>query len=67
MWVMIGAYNYFLFSGDTDFLNLNWAGYQKAMDYIYGLVEADGVLNCSQPGDWGRYVNVNNGSAPNMM
>ncbi len=67
MWAMIGTYNYFLFSGNATFLTSNWAGYLKAMNYIYSLAEYDGVLNCSQRGDWGRYVNVNNGSAPSMM
>ncbi len=67
MWAMIGTYNYVLFSGDMDFLNKNWAGYVKAMDYIYGEVEADGLLYTAANGDWARYVYVNNGSAPNMM
>jgi len=67
MWAMIGTYNYFLFSGDTDFLNKNWPGYLKAMNYIYSRVQPDGILNCTGLGDWGRRVNVNNGSAPNMM
>ncbi|RAL09929.1 Six-hairpin glycosidase [Aspergillus homomorphus CBS 101889] len=36
MWSMVGTYNYILYTNDTDFLETNWAGYKKAMDYIYG-------------------------------
>ncbi len=67
MWAMIGTYNYVLFSGDMDFLGRNWERYTRAMNYIYGLVDRDGLLGCPGRGDWGRRVNVNNGSAPNMM
>ncbi len=67
MWAMIGAYNYVLFSGDTDFLSKNWAKYVKAMNYIYAMVDRDGLLNGKAAGDWGRRVNANNGSAPNML
>ena len=64
---MIGTYNYFLFSNDTEFLNQNWPRYLKAMEYLNGRMEADGILNCSGRGDWGRYMSVTNGSAPSMM
>ena len=67
MWAMIGTYNYVLFSGDMEFFNKNWAGYIKAMNYILGLVASDGIINCRGPGDWGRRMNVNNGSSPNML
>ncbi|RAK71308.1 putative alpha-L-rhamnosidase B [Aspergillus fijiensis CBS 313.89] len=36
MWSMVGTYNYLLYTNDTSFLETNWAGYQKAMEYIYG-------------------------------
>ncbi|KAK1725875.1 alpha-L-rhamnosidase [Colletotrichum acutatum] len=68
MWTMIGAYNYVLFSGDTDWLAANWATYLKAMDYIYGkIIPETGILNATAAGDWARYVNSLNGSAPNML
>ncbi|KAG7132579.1 hypothetical protein HYQ45_009096 [Verticillium longisporum] len=69
MWTMIGAYNYVLYSGDLDWLNAHWATYRKAMDYIYGKVlpAPSGLLNASATGDWARYINSMNGSAPNML
>ncbi|PWY76311.1 hypothetical protein BO70DRAFT_388634 [Aspergillus heteromorphus CBS 117.55] len=35
MWTMVGTYNYMLYTNDSDFLEQNWEGYQKAMTYIY--------------------------------
>ncbi|KDN65447.1 putative bacterial alpha-L-rhamnosidase domain-containing protein [Colletotrichum sublineola] len=68
MWTMIGAYNYVLFSGDLAWLGRNWAAYRRAMAYIWAKVVPDtGVLNATATGDWARYVNVPNGSAPNML
>lgn len=67
MWAMISTSNYILFSGDTDFLDRNWAGFVRAMGYVYSLVEADGLLKVKQPSAWARYVYSYNGSQPNMM
>ncbi|GKT45320.1 uncharacterized protein ColSpa_05501 [Colletotrichum spaethianum] len=68
MWTMIGAYNYVLFSGDLAWLARNWATYLRAMDYIYAKVLPDtGILNATATGDWARYINSMNGSAPNML
>ncbi|CAN8097867.1 unnamed protein product [Discula destructiva] len=55
MWTMIGTYNYLLYTNDTDFLALNYAGYLRAMDFIYGKVlEPGGLLNVSGVRDWAR-------------
>ncbi|OHX00407.1 bacterial alpha-l-rhamnosidase domain-containing protein [Colletotrichum incanum] len=68
MWTMIGAYNYVLFSGDLGWLAHNWATYLRAMDYIYAKIIPDtGILNATATGDWARYINSMNGSAPNML
>ncbi|KAL0930453.1 bacterial alpha-l-rhamnosidase domain-containing protein [Colletotrichum truncatum] len=68
MWTMIGAYNYVLFSGDLAWLADNWATYLKAMKYIYAKIIPDtGILNATATGDWARYINSMNGSAPNML
>ena len=67
MWAMIGIYNYYLFTGDDDFLYTNWADYKLAMDYILSEIESDGILQINGEGDWGRYVYSRNGSEPNML
>lgn len=56
MWTMIGTYNYLLYTNDTDFLDTNWDGYLRAMDFIYGKVTyASGLLNASGTRDWARW------------
>ncbi|KXH69583.1 hypothetical protein CSAL01_06115 [Colletotrichum salicis] len=41
---------------------------RAAMDYIYGkVIPETGILNAMAAGDWARYVNSLNGSAPNML
>ncbi|KAF6817097.1 bacterial alpha-l-rhamnosidase domain-containing protein [Colletotrichum plurivorum] len=68
MWTMIGAYNYVLFSGDLAWLETHWPTYLRAMGYIYAkIIPETGVLNATATGDWARYINSVNGSAPNML
>ncbi len=67
MWTMIGTYNYFLYANDTTFLHQNWAGYLKAMDFIYEKVGLSGLLNVTGLRDWARWQTGGNGSEPNMM
>lgn len=56
MWTMIGTYNYLLYSNDTAFLDTNWDGYLRAMDFIYGKVTyPSGLLNASGTRDWARW------------
>lgn len=64
---MIGTYNYVLYTNDTAFLEQNWAGYLKAMDFIYGKVLSPGLLNVTGLRDWARWQTGGNGSEPNMM
>ncbi|OLN95837.1 hypothetical protein CCHL11_02681 [Colletotrichum chlorophyti] len=68
MWTMIGAYNYVLFSGDVAWLASNWRTYLGGMDYILAkIIPSTGILNATATGDWARYINSMNGSAPNML
>ena len=54
-WTMIGLYNYVLYTGDMAFLQRNWDGYKKAMEFIYAKVlQPLGLLNVTGTGDWGR-------------
>lgn len=68
MWSMIGTYNYVLYTNDTAFLETNWNGYQKAMDYIYAKVDLPSVLlNVTGLRDWARWQQGFNNSEANMM
>ncbi|GLA43316.1 hypothetical protein AnigIFM63309_001047 [Aspergillus niger] len=68
MWTMVGTYNYMLFTNDSDFLERNWEGYQKAMDYIYGKVTyPSGLLNVTGTRDWARWQQGYNNSEAQMI
>ncbi|OJK02868.1 hypothetical protein ASPACDRAFT_1864575 [Aspergillus aculeatus ATCC 16872] len=68
MWSMVGTYNYLLYTNDTDFLETNWAGYQKAMEYIYGKVTyASGLLNVTGTRDWARWQQGYNNTEAQMI
>ncbi|KAI0477673.1 alpha-L-rhamnosidase B [Xylariaceae sp. FL0804] len=57
MWIMIGTYNYVLYSGDVDFLRENWAGYVKAMSFLDTQFDTSlDLINIEEyPNDWGRF------------
>ncbi|KAH8692756.1 putative alpha-L-rhamnosidase B [Talaromyces proteolyticus] len=68
MWSMIGTYNYVLFTNDTAFLEHNWEGYQKAMNYIYDKVNyPSGLLNVTGLRDWARWQQGYNNSEAQMI
>ena len=54
MWTLIGTHNYFLFSGDTDWLEDVWANYTKAVGYVLGNVDSLGLMDITGVPDWGR-------------
>lgn len=65
---MIGTYNYVLFTNDTEFLQFNWNGYIKAMDYIYSKVDSkSGLLNVTGTRDWARWQQGYNNSEAQIM
>ena len=67
MWTMIGTYNYVLYTNDTAFLQLNWAKYARAMEYVYAKVDSTGLLRVTGTRDWARLQQGSNNSEANMM
>lgn len=65
---MIGTYNYMLYTNDTEFLEHNWDGFLRAMDFIYGKVTySSGLLNVTGTRDWARWQQGYNNSEAQMM
>ncbi|KAK5626266.1 hypothetical protein RRF57_001981 [Xylaria bambusicola] len=56
-WTMIGLYNYALFSGDVEFVKMQWERHILAMNLILAQVDlVVGLVNISfYPNDWGRF------------
>ncbi|KAI0887940.1 glycoside hydrolase family 78 protein [Annulohypoxylon maeteangense] len=68
MWIMIGTYNYVLYSGDLDFIGGIWDKYIAAMSFVSRQLDSSlGLLNITgYIDDWGRY-NVDDTQASVQM
>ncbi|KAL9053240.1 MAG: hypothetical protein Q9162_004907 [Coniocarpon cinnabarinum] len=55
LYSLIGLYNYFIFTGDTAFLQSHWEGTKKALNYSLSLVDETGLQNVTSPNDWLRF------------
>lgn len=67
MWTLIGTHNYFLFSGDTDWLQGVWANYTKAVGYVLGKVDSSGLMNVTGLRDWARLGGGGHNSEGNAL
>ena len=54
MWTLIGAHNYYLYSGDLDWLQTIWTNYTKAVAFVEGKVDSSGLMNITGLRDWAR-------------
>ncbi|EIW74840.1 glycoside hydrolase family 78 protein [Coniophora puteana RWD-64-598 SS2] len=55
MWTLIGTYNYYLYTGDTEWFSTVWTNYTRAVAYIESKVDDTGLLNVTGLRDWGRF------------
>ncbi|GLB45730.1 putative bacterial alpha-L-rhamnosidase 6 hairpin glycosidase domain [Lyophyllum shimeji] len=53
-WTLIGTHNYYLFSGDTAWLQQAWTNYTKAVAFLEGKVDSTGLINITGLRDWAR-------------
>ncbi|KAF4588534.1 hypothetical protein EYR40_010086 [Pleurotus pulmonarius] len=54
-WTLIGTHNYFLYSGDVDWLRTIWSNYTKAVAFLEGKVDRRvGLMNVTGLRDWAR-------------
>lgn len=64
---MIGTYNYFLYTGDEDFLHRVWPRYVRALEYSLGKMTSLGIMNATETADWGRWNYGTLTSSANML
>lgn len=67
MWTMIGTFNYMLYTNDAAFVQRNWPGYLKAMEFIYDKVDDSGLLNQTRTRDWARWQTGFNNTEANVI
>ncbi|KAL1659380.1 Six-hairpin glycosidase-like protein [Schizophyllum commune] len=67
-WSLVGAYNYWLHSGDTDWMEAKWDQYQLGIAYLAAKVDSSvGLLNATGSKDWGRLGGGGFSLAPNAL
>jgi hypothetical protein len=68
-WSLIGTHNYFLYTGDLAFVQLVWANYTKALNFLESQVDETGLANVPTAfqNDWGRDGGAGHNSAFNAL
>ncbi|KAL4242797.1 hypothetical protein ABKN59_010978, partial [Abortiporus biennis] len=66
-WTLIGTYNYYLYSGDTQWLTTVWANYTKAVAFLEGKVDSSGLMNITGLRDWARLGGGGHSSEGNAL
>ena len=55
LYSLIGLYNYYMYTGDTAFLETHWNGTKLALNYSLSFVDDTGLQNVTSPNDWLRF------------
>ena len=66
-WTLIGVYNYYLYSGDVEWLQDVWPSYLKAVAYLEGKVDSSGLMNITNVKDWARLAGGGHSSPGNAL
>ncbi|TFK44722.1 Six-hairpin glycosidase [Crucibulum laeve] len=68
-WSLIGTHNYFLYTGDLEFVQSIWSNYTKALSFLQSQVDGTGLMNVplAFANDWGRDGGQGHNSAANVI
>ncbi|KAK0472524.1 Six-hairpin glycosidase [Armillaria novae-zelandiae] len=53
-WTLVGTHNYYLYSGDHDWLSTVWTNYTRAVAFLEGKVDSTGLMDVTGLRDWAR-------------
>lgn len=67
LWALIGTYNYYLYSGDTELLEELWPKYEAGLDYALSLLNSDHIVSVRGESDWGRFTSTKERSSISML
>ncbi len=67
MSALIGTYDYVLYSGDMEFLTLNWSKVTSAISFIASKINQTGLLHVTGAADWGRYAQGGHNTEANAL
>ncbi|KAF9462412.1 glycoside hydrolase family 78 protein [Collybia nuda] len=68
-WSLIGTHNYYLYTGDLDFVRTVWGNFTKALSFMESQVDSTGLVNVPREfaNDWGRDNGQGHNSAANAI
>ncbi|GJJ14884.1 hypothetical protein Clacol_009153 [Clathrus columnatus] len=55
MYSLMDVYNYYLWSGDLEYLKGKWDGWKKGAAWSLGTVDQTGLMNVTSSADWLRF------------
>ncbi|KAI5119351.1 hypothetical protein M0805_004028 [Coniferiporia weirii] len=53
-WTLIGTHNYYMYTGDTEWLQTVWTNYTKAVQFLENKITPTGLMNVTGLRDWAR-------------
>lgn len=56
LWTLVAVAEYYLYSGDKDWVVLHWPQIKKAVAFSMAKIDTNGLFDISLPSDWGRDV-----------
>jgi hypothetical protein len=55
LYSLIGLNDYYLYTGDIDYLSANWDKFKFGLNYSLGMIDSSGMANVTSSADWLRY------------
>ncbi|KAF5002460.1 hypothetical protein FDECE_10619 [Fusarium decemcellulare] len=67
LWVLVGTFNYYLYTGDDEFLETVWPRYLKAITKSLGQLNDQGIMTVKGDKDWGRVTYGKDRASASML
>ncbi|KAJ9644682.1 hypothetical protein H2199_003645 [Coniosporium tulheliwenetii] len=55
LYTLIGVSDFYLYSGDYDYLTSLWSDWKRAMAFSLSFIDSSGLMNVTSPADWLRF------------
>ena len=55
LYSLIGLNDYYLYTGDIDYLSANWNSFKLGLNYSLSMIDSSGMANVTSPADWLRF------------
>ncbi|EJD51192.1 glycoside hydrolase family 78 protein [Auricularia subglabra TFB-10046 SS5] len=66
-WTLVGTHNYYIYSGDREWLDAHWDDYTSAVAFLQRKVDSSGLMERSGWEDWARLNSGGHNAAMNAI